>query len=314
MFTIALCTYNGSDRIKQVVESILSLDSFDRYVNEVFLIDNASTDNTKAVCMELSKSSNKIKYIFEGKPGLANARRRALEGTGDWVIFVDDDNLLSHNWLTALINTIRCNPSAGIINGAIIAFPVQELDLHEEVRLKLMYRALACTHLSESNNNIPIKIYPVGAGMCVIMDAMKEVNKNGWLFQTGRKGNDLSSGEDTELADRILALGYSFVSNFDMKVTHLIPSKRLTIEYTENLIRALTVSGYLSLQNKPFLFLGIIGRLIKYFLLVLHSYLLYFSDTIYFREKIRIDKTRLSTFFSCMFKYGFLFILLYHTP
>ena len=264
-FTIAICTHNGAMRLGIVLDSILGLCSFDELVFEVLVIDNASTDSTKEIVLCYADQCKKIKYVFEPKLGLSNARRRAIFSPSDWIIYVDDDNVLDSSWLIELEHTIQTSKqNVGIINGAVIATPVDELTELEEIRLNTMYRNLACTHIrSITYPALPNK-EPMGAGLCIKTDGLKIVAEKGWLNLIGRTGENLSSGEDSELCEKIMALGYEYVCNYSMILYHIIPKSRLSEEYTDRLLKGLIRSRFILISGRRLYILQRIFRYLKY--------------------------------------------------
>lgn len=263
-FAVVICTYNGEKTIAQAIESILHLIDYQRLVREVFLVDNASTDSTKEIC--LSYVDDKVKYKYEAKPGLSNARKRAIETDAEWVLYVDDDNILSEDWLVIFEGIIKEHDRLGVINGAVVASPVEQLTKDEEIRLELMHRNLACTHIYNINNSATKNDTPMGAGMCIRTSALKKVYEDGWLQLRGRTGTNLSSGEDTELCDKVFAQGYTYFCTYDTYMLHLIPKSRLSKEYTDRLLKGLIGSRYDLISQSKYYLVARFLRMIKYFL------------------------------------------------
>lgn len=298
-FSIVICTYNGEKTLEKVLDAILNLEQFEELLQEVIVVDNASKDSTKSIILKYTKKNQKIKYQYECNPGLSNARRHAASITASWVIYVDDDNVLDPYWLIELKKTIENNPKAGVINGAVIAVPLETLTVEEEVRLKAMYRHLACTHIYKFTEDIDINCEPIGAGMCIITDALKTVADTGWLSLSGRTGNNFSSGEDTELCNKIFQQGYTYICNYKMKMQHLIPKYRLSEQYTMQLLTGLTQSRYALISNRPHYIRARFARLIK------HCYI-YFTSSLYktndviLSERIRQRKIISKEFIKCV--------------
>lgn len=264
MFTIAICTYNGEKNLPRVLDAILALHGYDELMDRVLVIDNASADSTRDIVERYQKISERMQYLYEHKQGLAHARRRAVIAQSEWVIYIDDDNVLDTEWLVELQKVIVANPGAGVINGAVIACPTDTLDEQEEARFKLMYRNLACTHLYEWTPNVPVNREPIGAGMCIRTDLLKKVDQSGWLALEGRKGKELSSGEDTELANRAMAYGYTYVCDYRMRMLHLIPKGRLAAQYTERLLKGLMNGWYDVISQRKHYVLERLIRVLKY--------------------------------------------------
>lgn len=268
LFTIVVCTYNGEKYLEQCLTAITALTRLEDFVDKVYVVDNNSTDNTKSIIQAFEKKCKLFKYEFEARQGLSFAREHAVKAITDWIIYVDDDNILDTNWLIALNKTIHTYPHAGVINGAVIAKPVEKLSKQQQAILKAMYKNLACTHLNLPQIGDPPIRVPMGAGMCVRTASLRKIEQNGWLNLVGRTKNVLSSGEDTELCTRIFAQGYGYASSFDMKLFHLIPSERLDEEYIFRLINGLVMGRVDFIKSQKFWTLKLFLRKIKYMYLL----------------------------------------------
>ncbi len=297
-FSIVICTYNGEKTLGRVLDSILNLEQSDKLLQEVIVVDNASTDSTKSIILKYAQKNNKIKYQYEGVPGLSNARRHAVCASAPWVIYVDDDNLLDSMWLIEAKKTVENNPKAGVINGSVIAVPSEPLTLDEEIRLKAVYHHLACTHLYDLTDNTPTNREPMGAGLCIITSALKTVADNGWLSLSGRTGSNLASGEDTELCNKVLQQGYQYICNYNMKIKHLIPKDRLSKEYITKLLTGLTQSRYILISNYPHYIFARTARLIKHIFVYIKTTIYKTDDPILF-EKNRQIKIISKKFIKC---------------
>ncbi|WP_294409589.1 glycosyltransferase [uncultured Ruminococcus sp.] len=268
-YSIVICTYNGQKTISQAIDAILALHLYNTHVKEVLIVDNASTDNTKKIIEDYIRKNSKIKYIYESKPGLSHARRRAVEANGDWVIYVDDDNILDQHWLDVLEKVIVAHPDVGVINGAVIAVPTDVLSLEEECRLSLMYRNLACTHIGSIDYPAKENKNPMGAGMCIPTHVLREISQEGWLDLLGRTGENLSSGEDTELCNKVFGKGYTYICDYRMRMQHLIPKSRLSQKNVDRLLEGLITSRYQLISSQRYYLLKRIARGVKYVLVYL---------------------------------------------
>src|SRR6266481_648889 len=85
---------------------------------EVIMVDDASIDATADVCRELRG----IKYVrLENNQGVAGARNvGVLESTGQYVAFLDDDDLRLPGSLDTQAALLDENPQAGFVCGAMI--------------------------------------------------------------------------------------------------------------------------------------------------------------------------------------------------
>jgi len=82
---------------------------------EVIVADDASCDETASVC----KTLRDIKYVrLDSNHGVAGARNAGLRAsTGEYLSFLDDDDLRLPNSIDAQVNLLEAQPDAGMIYG-----------------------------------------------------------------------------------------------------------------------------------------------------------------------------------------------------
>lgn len=106
LVSIIMPSYNTSSYIKESIQSVLN----QTYTNwELIIVDDCSTDETDEVINTITDS--RIKY-FKNKEnsGAAISRNKALrEARGQWVAFLDSDDLWMPNKLEKQINFMKKN-------------------------------------------------------------------------------------------------------------------------------------------------------------------------------------------------------------
>lgn len=258
-FSIILCTYNGNYRIESVVDSIINQNNYEKYVNEILIIDNNSNDNTKEIIFNLIKKNNKIKYYYEKEQGLSYARLKGIKNSiSPWIIFIDDDNILHENWINEAIKYIENNKNIGAFNGTVIPKVVDKINSDKLIVLKYVLQGLACTNLNLKNikldsNKHPYKI-PFGAGLVIRSHPLIELSEKGWLNSVGRTSDKLISCEDTEMCLYVKKRGYKFGYNPKMIISHIIDEKRLESEYLYKLWKGFAIGNYGILKKSSFSF------------------------------------------------------------
>src|SRR5512135_2235367 len=103
LLTVALCTHNHEERLERTLRDIGKLNP-PSSPWELLIIDNASTDGTSQLAMtaDWRRPGMNIRVVREEKLGLSNARNRAIEeATGEYIIFMDDDETPDPHWLGA---------------------------------------------------------------------------------------------------------------------------------------------------------------------------------------------------------------------
>ena len=117
-FAVAICTWNRAALLRQTLERLASI-PWPAQATELILVDNGSTDDTAAVAASFS-GRLPMRIVREAKPGLSNARNRALkEATTTHVLFTDDDVLVGDEWLGAFAAAILKYPQAAVLGGPI---------------------------------------------------------------------------------------------------------------------------------------------------------------------------------------------------
>jgi glucosyl-dolichyl phosphate glucuronosyltransferase len=116
--SIIVPTFNRAPRLKRTLNSVGTiLESRDAV--EIIVVDNGSTDGTKAVFTEAQTAFSKMnwRYFYESTPGLLVGRHRgATEASGEIFCYLDDDVLLGPLWFDAISEAFR-NPAIDLVGG-----------------------------------------------------------------------------------------------------------------------------------------------------------------------------------------------------
>ncbi len=107
LVSVIIPTYNRAWVISAAIDSVLSQD----YPNfELIVIDDGSTDNTRAV---LNNYDEKINIIYQENRGVSAARNAGiLQSNGEYIAFLDSDDLWEDKKLSCQINFFIENPDA----------------------------------------------------------------------------------------------------------------------------------------------------------------------------------------------------------
>lgn len=99
-FSVIIPVYNAEKNIGRCIESIQSQSLSDF---ELILIDDGSRDNSYGICLEYANADSRIKVIHKENGGASAARNTGLDSaTGEWVCFVDSDDLVESNYLESI--------------------------------------------------------------------------------------------------------------------------------------------------------------------------------------------------------------------
>ncbi|MEG0034418.1 MAG: glycosyltransferase family 2 protein [Bacilli bacterium] len=106
MISVIVPVYNVEKYIEKSIESIIN-QSFKNF--ELILIDDGSTDNSIKIAKDyLEKSDVFWKVFSQVNNGQGSARNRGIqESSGEYIVFVDSDDLISPYFLEHLFHAIK---------------------------------------------------------------------------------------------------------------------------------------------------------------------------------------------------------------
>src|SRR5262249_53227725 len=106
--SVVVCSYNGGRTLDQCLRSLLELDYPDY---EVILIDDGSTDDTRAIAARFPE----VRAIHQANLGLSEARNVGLRAaTGAVVAYTDSDCVVDPDWLTLLVYQLQRTGAAAL--------------------------------------------------------------------------------------------------------------------------------------------------------------------------------------------------------
>ena len=194
---VAICipTYNQAPYLEMAVRSAL----VQTYPCEVWVSDDASTDQTPAIMARLLEQFPQIKYVRHGK-------NLGIQGNPCWVlqqplteyiVRLDSDDELSPDYVEKLLKALLAHPSAGYAHAA-----VQEIDENgRKQKIRLLARNAAFQN-NEDSLRASVAGYRVAANICIFRRAALE--KVDFY-------RNLSFAEDWDMAVRLADSGWGNV-------------------------------------------------------------------------------------------------------
>ena len=238
MISVIICTYNRERYIGEALKRVAKT-KYREY--EIILVDNNSTDGTAQIVKDFIKANPgvPIKYFLETKQGLSNARNRGMEeANGDVFVFLDDDSLVQGDYLKTLDDYLTLNPQADAFGGRI------EPLFDECPRPKWLCRWsmgwVSALDMGDSVHEFEGKAFPIGANMGIrraIAEKAEPFNPD-----LGRKGGNMDAGEEKDMFRRIRAAGGTIWYFPELRVQHVIPEKRTTLEYVDRFADGVGIS------------------------------------------------------------------------
>ena len=108
--SVVIATYNRAAQVKEAIDSVLAQTT---PVREIIVVDDGSRDNTRE---QLLSYGDKIRTFFQKNGGASAARNLAMcEAKGEWIAFLDDDDVWLPNKIERQMEVADANPALGLI-------------------------------------------------------------------------------------------------------------------------------------------------------------------------------------------------------
>lgn len=223
---------------------------------ELLLVDNASSPPVEIQ----DPTPLQFRIVRESNLGLTSARRAGVAAAlGEFVVFVDDDNLLAPDYLLRVVSHFETHPHLGAFGGKSLPEFEQPPPVwwQPEFNGLIACRDLGKTPQIASDRRDPQngrRLYPhfapLGAGMAVRCSALQTwLNDPESNLVSDRRGSDLTSGGDNDIVLTLLRAGWQVAYFPDLVLTHLIPAARVQRDYLARLNRAIAKSWIQILQK-----------------------------------------------------------------
>jgi glycosyltransferase involved in cell wall biosynthesis len=126
MISVIIPCYNYGHLISETINSLLQQTYQDI---EVIVINDGSTDNTEQVVKAFGEKDSRVKYHTYTNAGLGTSRNRGLEhATGDYIQFLDADDLLESKKFEVQLQIFNKNPEVDIVYSSVRYFTKNAFD------------------------------------------------------------------------------------------------------------------------------------------------------------------------------------------
>jgi glycosyltransferase involved in cell wall biosynthesis len=241
-YSIVICAYNPDIRIlTRCLQAVSNLDR-EELRTEVILVDNNS-DTPLLEQQNITAFEQKIpglKIIRVVKQGVKYARMAAIaESLGKYIVYIDYDNEPGPDYLQELKKLNANYPSVTSWGpGEVTVEFVDGIDKQLEDYARIAFQEKHAQVIGFDNKEEWQTCYPVGTGLCTNSFILKEYvteAEQGRFSLPGRKGNQLSSGEDTQMILLSISKGFFAGNSPTLRLKHLISKSRANIPYLRRL-------------------------------------------------------------------------------
>lgn len=222
--SVIICTYNRSRYLADALASLRASRVPDSVDWEVLVVDNNSTDGTRAVAEQFAQSDpTHFRYLFEPAQGKSHALNRGVRESGaDILAFTDDDVKVDPEWLQNLTEPLRAGAYAGA-GGRTFAMSAFSAPRWLAVEAPFALAPLAL--FDRGDRELELREAPFGNNMAFRREMFA---KYGW-FITDLLKRPVS--EDSEFGERLIAGGERLCYRPSAVLYHLVPPERVSRRY-----------------------------------------------------------------------------------
>jgi glycosyltransferase involved in cell wall biosynthesis len=230
--SVVICTYNRPTEVGLVLDDLAAQAGLAGRRCEVLVIDNNSTDATRAV-VEARQGTGAlpVRYVFEPKQGKSHALNRGVaEAAGHIIAFTDDDVRIPPTWLAEILAPFD-DPACMGVAGAVM--PQWSTPRPRWVSDTEPYRMMgAIVQYSQGADAGPALASPIGANCAWRREVFER--HGGYRTDLGPGGSSAPLGEDTEFGLRVMSRGERVWYSPAALLHHPVTPERLTPGYFTN--------------------------------------------------------------------------------
>lgn len=118
--SVIIPCYNDEKYLLETINSVLVQTFVDW---ECILINDGSIDQTENIILQAQKLDKRLKYIHQENAGVCVARNNAIQqSTGEYVLCVDANDIISPNFLEETVNLLDSDPHLTVATSKIEFF------------------------------------------------------------------------------------------------------------------------------------------------------------------------------------------------
>lgn len=191
---MGVCVKDCEKSIKEAIDSIVNQD-YPHTLMEVIFVDDGSRDKTFSIIESYAETMDMRTKVFHQEwKGLGSTRNVVVaNSSGDFIIWVDGDMVLSRDFVRRQLEFMEQNPAIGIAKGKYELSPGPNLASTLEIYSR------AADKMTDFNVN---KSKSMGTGACIYrLEAIQQAGR----FDENIKGY----GEDWDIECRVRDAGWS---------------------------------------------------------------------------------------------------------
>lgn len=216
--SVCVCTYRRPHLLDELLAALLAQTALSR-VREIIVVDNDPAGSAMPVLAAWKpRCPMPLRIVACPRPNISLARNAALHhATGEWVAFIDDDEIPVAQWLEQLADQARRHQADGVFGPVLPVYPEGVPSWIVEGRF-FERRRLA--------TGAPVPKTDVRSGNVLLRRRLLNLDEGPFDPAFG-----LTGGEDTLLFHRLLDRGARFVWSDEAVVYEPVDPARATVRW-----------------------------------------------------------------------------------
>jgi len=219
--SVVLSTFNRCDTLRPALDALLAQTGDVPY--EVIVVDNNSTDATRAVVESRLETAPRLRYLFEAQQGLPYARNAGLAAAqAPIVAFTDDDVKVPAEWVSRINRAFDANPDVDMIGGRVV--PIWPAAMPPWITR----RQLGPFALGE-RGDVPFRVHAGNAAPCLV--GANFAFRRDVFDRIGPFDPAYTKSQDREIQLRLWRSGGQGLYVPEIAIDVEVPIERVTKEY-----------------------------------------------------------------------------------
>jgi len=235
--SICIASYRRPEGLSRLLDSLERLKLPIGIQIETIVVDNDRDASAASVAHSRSRSLEPIHYCVEPQRNIALARNRALsEASGEWILFIDDDEVADENWIMEYLKLVEHEPCDGAFGPVLprleeVVTPWLDIPTFYTQRRHATGKTLGADDLFTSNAMVRRRLFDE---------------------RSFDPSYGLTGGSDSELFGRMSRSGARFVWCDEARVVEFVPPERHCFGWlAQRAFRGGCVHSRLARSNAP---------------------------------------------------------------
>jgi len=214
-----ICTFNRVDFLGQCIESLLP--QMIPGQTMITVVDNNSNDGTQEFIRQLMTEHTSVRYFYENKQGLSNARNKGwMESEYEWIFYVDDDCVPPPSLVREALDIIENHSEFDAIGGPIEA-------LYMDKPPEWLDKSFGSFSIPTDKVIRVDKGYVRGGCFLVKKKVLSELN--GFNPNLGMTGKTLQYADELEFQSRMRKSSYKIGYAPSLRMPHYVRTEKISV-------------------------------------------------------------------------------------